>query len=204
MKKIILIILGIVTFACLLAFCIFAQTTPTNNSTDKPKVTVTDGTFDITPESCIKIFNKDLKKEGLPQISQDYKSSTTDIQLTNGEGKEITQKGVIYYKANISDSLELRLISFQSLNNRIPVIELVELNKKENSTDSEIHEYFKIISSNVSPKFNADEFKISSFKNKSFDMDDITFWCGSFSSGKSHKQNMYIITTNNDLFDFYF
>ena len=44
----------------------------------------------------------------------------------------------------------------------------------------------------------------NSNKNKSFELDHILFWCGHFNSGNSKQKNIYIMTANSDLFDFYF
>lgn len=204
MKKIVMIILGIIIAGCFIAFYATTKSFLINNSTEKSDIAVTNGAFDITPESGVEIFNKDLKNAGLSQIPKEYKSSTQSVQVQNGDGEELIQNGVTYYDFKISDSLRLRMTAFSSLDNQITGIALIETTGKKSSEDSKLNQYFQVIAANISPQFNADKFRISRYQNKSFELDRILFWCGHFNSGNNEKKNIYIVTTNSDLFDFYF
>lgn len=204
MKKIVMIILGIIIAGCFIAFYTTTKSFLINNSTEKSDIAVTNGAFDITPESGVEIFNKDLKNAGLSQIPKEYKSSTQSVQVQNGDGEELIQNGVTYYDFKISDSLRLRMTAFSSLDNQITGIALIETTGKKSSEDSKLNQYFQVIAANISPQFNADKFRISRYQNKSFELDHILFWCGHFNSGNNEKKNIYIVTTNSDLFDFYF
>lgn len=204
MKKIVMIILGIIIAGCFIAFYTTTKSFLINNSTEKSDIAVTNGAFDITPESGVEIFNKDLKNAGLSQIPKEYKSSTQSVQVQNGDGEELIQNGVTYYDFKISDSLRLRMTAFSSLDNQITGIALIETTGKKSSEDSKLNQYFQVIAANISPQFNADKFRISRYQNKNFELDHILFWCGHFNSGNNEKKNIYIVTTNSDLFDFYF
>ena len=59
MKKVIMIILGIIIAGCFIAFYTTTKSFLINNSTEKSDIAVTNGAFDITPESGVEIFNKD-------------------------------------------------------------------------------------------------------------------------------------------------
>ena len=202
MKKIVIILLCLIAVGCIAAF--FCRSESFVKDTDaKPDIKVSHGVFDITPDDCIAILNEDLKQSGLPQISEEYKTWTADAQVENGEGKQMSQTGVTYYDASISDTIKLRMVSFQSLDNGIPVIELIETRDKVNTEKSLLHSYFQVAAENIVPRLNVDKFRISVFQNKSTEVDDLLVWCGSFNNGDDGEKNVYLITTNQDLFDFY-
>lgn len=95
-------------------------------------------------------------------------------------------------------------MSFESLNNGIPVVEIIYKSAESEKGDSEeLHKYFQVLSQNIAPQFNASEFTINRYANGDYDIDGLTYWCGYLVSGESEKILTYMITTNKEKFSFY-
>ena len=62
MKKVIMIILGIIIAGCFIAFYTTTKSFLINNSTEKSDIAVTNGAFDITPESGVVPDSERIQK----------------------------------------------------------------------------------------------------------------------------------------------
>lgn len=160
--------------------------------------------MNITPSNFATILNEDLKATGLPLIPENYTESTADMAVLTGMGNLLEEEAVTTYDFEITETIVLRLMAFKSLNNGIPVIEIIQTNTTAAEKDlSLLHEYFQVICQNVEPQFNSGKFNINTFANKNYTMNGLLFWCGYFNRSDSEKTPVYLISTNEDLFSFY-
>ena len=194
----------IAVLCILLAGC--TQDNLVKQTKEKADIPVKNGVFDVTMDQCIEILNKDIKKEGLPLIPTKYDSERENVLLSkNGQGV-VSGDGENFtiYSAKITDTIEFQMLSFKRLNGGMPVMEVINTSeKKSKKGDGKLtRKYFEIICNNVEPRFDAENFFISFFENKHYELGQFYFWCGIMNSGDD-KIRQYVVTTNTDLFSFY-